>query len=93
MLHIGMASGRRFYSIERRGHRQGYRMGDVDGIVLGDEAESSKAKGEKWCWEDCPKELLSSVDVDDTFRRWRVARLVSRIWYDIVETAEFCLGR
>jgi len=37
MIHIGMASGRRYYSIERKAHREGYKMKDVDGEVLEDD--------------------------------------------------------
>jgi pyroglutamyl-peptidase len=68
MVHVGMAGGRDFYSVERRGHRDGYAMGDVDGVVLGDERGT-----EGWVWEGCPVELESGVDVDDVWRRWRRA--------------------
>jgi hypothetical protein len=37
MIHVGMAGGRDFYSVERRGHRDGYFTVDVDGVILGDE--------------------------------------------------------
>lgn len=37
MIHIGMASGRKWYSIERRAHRDGYVMKDVDGEILEDD--------------------------------------------------------
>jgi pyroglutamyl-peptidase len=65
-----MASGRRFYSVERRGHRDGYVMRDVDNEFLGD-AERRKQEGEKWIWNGLPEELLSSVAIDDVWRRWR----------------------
>ncbi|TVY27915.1 Pyroglutamyl-peptidase [Lachnellula hyalina] len=71
-IHIGMASGRKFYSVERRGHRTGYMMRDVDNEFLGD-AERRKEEQEKWIWHGLPEELLSSVDVDDVWRRWRTA--------------------
>jgi len=71
-VHIGMASGRKFYSVERRGHRDGYVMRDVDNEFLGD-AERRKCEGEKWIWNDVPEELLSSVTIDDVWRRWRTA--------------------
>lgn len=76
MIHVGMASGRSFYSIERRAHRTGYVMGDVDGVVLGDEHERAEKEGKDWIWEDCPDELLSDVDIDDVWRRWRKTRPV-----------------
>jgi pyroglutamyl-peptidase len=82
MIHVGMAGGRDFYSVERRGHRDGYVMGDVDGVVLGDERRQRVDReegngGEKWVWEGCPEELETCVDLDDVWRRWRVALPVS----------------
>lgn len=65
-IHIGMAGPRLFYSIERRGHRSGYVMPDVDGevprggVADGDEGE-----------EKGPEELESAFDVEDVLRRWR----------------------
>jgi len=72
MVHIGMASGRRFYSVERRGHRDGYNMRDVDGEFLGDE-ERQKVEGDKWIWADVPEELETACNIDDIWRRWRIA--------------------
>ncbi|CZT05339.1 uncharacterized protein RAG0_11483 [Rhynchosporium agropyri] len=71
-IHIGMASGRQYYSVERRGHRDGYNMKDVDGELLEDE-ERRKIEGKDWIWDGMPEELLSSVDVDDVWKRWRAA--------------------
>ena len=75
-VHIGMASGRRFYSVERRGHRDGYGMEDVDKALLGDNARK-KIEGDKWIWNGLPEELLSAADIDDVWRRWRIALPVS----------------
>ncbi|KAL2154417.1 hypothetical protein VTH82DRAFT_3093 [Thermothelomyces myriococcoides] len=36
-IHVGMAGPRPFYNIERRGHREGYKMRDVDGELLEDD--------------------------------------------------------
>lgn len=72
MIHIGMASGRKFYSVERRGHRDGYVMKDVDEQFLGD-VERRKLEGEDWVWYGLPEEILSNVNVDDVWRRWRTA--------------------
>jgi pyroglutamyl-peptidase len=69
MVHVGMAGGREYYSVERRGHRDGYMMADVDGVVLGEE----KWKGDRWIWNGCPEEIMTSVDVDDVWQRWRSA--------------------
>lgn len=71
-----MAGGRDFYSVERCGHRDGYVMADVDGLVLGDE-KSRNEDGEEWVWEGCPEVLETGVDVDDVWRRWRSALPVS----------------
>lgn len=71
-IHIGMASGRKFYSIERRGHRDGYAMRDVDNDYLGD-VERHKEEQDKWIWHGLPAELMSAVKVDDVWTRWRRA--------------------
>lgn len=71
-LHIGMAAGRQFYSVERRGHRDGYAMKDVDNELLGDGARRAREK-ENWIWAGMPEELLTSVDIDDVGKRWRAA--------------------
>jgi len=72
MVHIGMATGRKYYSVERRGHRDGYNMKDVDGELLRD-AERRKVEGENWIWDGLPEEILSDMDVDDIWQRWRAA--------------------
>jgi len=71
MVHVGMASGREFYSVERRGHRDGYAMRDVDGELLGDERGKAKRGEGEWVWEGCPDELLSDFDIDDVWMRWK----------------------
>ncbi|TAQ89298.1 hypothetical protein B7494_g2381 [Chlorociboria aeruginascens] len=72
MIHIGMAAGRKYYSIERRAHRDGYNVKDVGGEYLMDD-ERRKKEGKDWTWYGTPEEILSDVDVDDVARRWRVA--------------------
>jgi hypothetical protein len=69
-IHIGMAGPRLFYSLERRGHRDGYVMQDVDGEFLGD-GERRVREGEDWVWSGAPAELESEVDVEDVLGRWR----------------------
>ncbi|KAK2624063.1 hypothetical protein QTJ16_006697 [Diplocarpon rosae] len=71
-IHIGMATGRNFYSVERRGHRDGYSLKDVDHELLGDE-ERRKLEGDEWIWNGMPEELLSSLDIDDVWDRWSSA--------------------
>ncbi|KAK4132272.1 peptidase C15, pyroglutamyl peptidase I-like protein [Trichocladium antarcticum] len=69
-IHIGMAGPRLFYSIERRGHRDGYGMEDVDGVLLGDEARRGR-EGPGWVWEGVPAELETELDLEDVLGRWR----------------------
>jgi pyroglutamyl-peptidase len=71
-VHIGMATGRKYYSVERRAHRDGYAMKDVDEQFLGD-AERKKEEGDKWIWHGLPEEFLTSADIDDVWKRWRIA--------------------
>ncbi|KAL2136295.1 hypothetical protein VTI74DRAFT_4530 [Chaetomium olivicolor] len=70
VIHVGMAGPRLFYSIERRGHRDGYTMADVDGQFLGDE-QRRREEGERWVWDGVPEELQTEVDVEDVLGRWR----------------------
>lgn len=91
-IHIGMASGRKFYSVERRGHRDGYNMKDVDNELLGD-AERRRVEGEKWIWHGMPDELLSVVDVDDVWKRWRAALPVRLVLLLLWEMANKVQGK
>ncbi|KAI0526060.1 hypothetical protein F5B22DRAFT_267036 [Xylaria bambusicola] len=68
-VHIGMAGPQLVYSVERRGHRDGYGAKDVDGKLLEDEKRHAE-QGENWIWHGVPGELLSDFDVDDVHRRW-----------------------
>lgn len=71
-VHIGMAGGRRYYSVERRGHRDGYGAADVGHEFLGD-ADRQKAEGTDWIWNGLPEEILSDMNIDDVWVRWRAA--------------------
>ncbi len=68
-VHVGMAGPQLVYSIERRGHRDGYGAKDVDGRFLEDESAHAEL-GERWIWHGVPRELSSDFDVDDVHRRW-----------------------
>ena len=72
MIHIGMAFGRKFYSVERRGHRDGYYMKDVNDEFLEDD-ERHNREGDYWIWSGLPEEILSDTNIDDIWRRWRTA--------------------
>lgn len=75
-IHIGMASPRLHYSIERRGHRDGYAMRDVDGELLGDDGRRLR-EGKDWIWDGMPAEILTDVDMEDVLRRWKMHSPVS----------------
>ncbi|KAK9418477.1 hypothetical protein SUNI508_07965 [Seiridium unicorne] len=68
-LHIGMAGPTNRYSIERRGHRDGYRHKDVDGNFLEDEKRHER-EGDEWIWHGTPSELLTDLDIGDIYQRW-----------------------
>ncbi|KAF0332653.1 hypothetical protein GQ607_000669 [Colletotrichum asianum] len=70
VVHIGMAGPRLFYSVERRGHRDGYAFPDVDGNRLEDE-ERRKEQGEGWVWYGCPDEIETEFDLGDVLGRWK----------------------
>lgn len=69
MIHIGMAGGREFYSVERRGHQDGYLSADVDNQYLGDEARKEE-EGDKWIWHGLPKELLTDLKIAKVWDLW-----------------------
>ena len=64
VLNIGMAPGRRFYSLETCGHRDGYNRNDVDAKTL---------TGDTF-WQDTyksPEVLHTTFDTEDVWRRWK----------------------
>ncbi|KAI0009110.1 peptidase [Xylariaceae sp. FL0662B] len=68
-VHIGMAGPQLVYSLERRGHRDGYNKKDVDGQLLGDE-QRRKREGDDWIWHGVPEELLTDLDIERIYGRW-----------------------
>ncbi|KAK3329687.1 hypothetical protein B0H66DRAFT_541800 [Apodospora peruviana] len=70
VIHIGMAGPDMVYSIERRGHRDGYAMKDVDGEFLKDQDRKLK-EGKNWVWFGEPAELLTDFDLDDILKKWK----------------------
>ncbi|KAK0746184.1 hypothetical protein B0T18DRAFT_327066 [Schizothecium vesticola] len=69
-IHIGMAGPTPHYSIERRGHRDGYAMKDVCGDFLKDQPRRVR-EGKDWVWDGVPAELLTDLDLDDVLARWQ----------------------
>ncbi|OAL22953.1 hypothetical protein AYO22_06861 [Fonsecaea multimorphosa] len=64
ILHIGMAGGRDCYSLETRGHRDHYRIKDVDdcdGFTWGEN---------RWKTEGIPEVLFVGWDEVDVLARW-----------------------
>ena len=65
ILHIGLAAGRSYFTLERGAHRDGYdQIADVEGHKFSAE-RSSKVFG------DCPAVLQPTFRVEDVWRRWR----------------------
>ncbi|KAH8884533.1 putative pyroglutamyl peptidase type I [Thozetella sp. PMI_491] len=69
-VHIGMAGPELEWQLERRGHRDGYALKDVDGEFLRDQNRKLK-EGKNWVWDGVPAELLTDVNVEDVFARWK----------------------
>ncbi|KAH8727085.1 hypothetical protein GQ44DRAFT_678033 [Phaeosphaeriaceae sp. PMI808] len=67
ILHIGLAAGRNYFSLEQGAHKRGYdRIPDVDGERYPEsEAES------KFPSSDFPNVLKTSFDTSDVLARWR----------------------
>jgi len=70
VIHIGMAGPDSMWQIERRGHRDGYAMKDVDGEFLRDQ-ERRRKEGKDWVWDGVPAELETELDLDDVLQRWK----------------------
>jgi pyroglutamyl-peptidase len=65
VLHIGLAAGRQFFTLERQAQSGPYdKFKDVDGKVFPD-SEAEKLFGE------CPEALQPTFDCDDVWKRWR----------------------
>jgi len=65
VLHIGLAAGRDYYTLERQS-RGGYfdRLKDVDGHVF-------PAEDAQKLFSSCPEILKPTFDTEDVWRRWR----------------------
>lgn len=66
VLHIGMSSGRDFYTAEEYAHRDGYSKNkDLDGETL------SAYHGLEF-FDDCPPIMTTSLDCEDVLRKWHL---------------------
>lgn len=64
VVHIGLAPGRSYYSIETCAHRDGYVKKDVRGALP--EGNTVRHGG-----QECPAILQPSLDLADIWRRWK----------------------
>lgn len=65
VLHIGMASGRKHYCLERYAHRDGYvKNRDLDGKM-------PSADEGRTIFGDCPPKMTTSLDYDDILLKWQ----------------------
>lgn len=63
ILHIGLAAGRTYYTLERLAYRDRFdRIPDVDGV---------KFKEAEQIWHDVPIVMRPSFNCEDVWRRWR----------------------
>ena len=65
ILNIGMAAGRKYYSVESQAHRDGYKIRDVDGNL--------PTAQEKY-WRDlveCPEIMKPDLNTEEVFARWK----------------------
>ncbi|KAF5266847.1 hypothetical protein FOXYS1_2292 [Fusarium oxysporum] len=68
VIHIGMAGPRPFYSIERRGHRDGYKHPDVDGEYIDGEEERER---NDWPWRGLPEEIETELNLNEILPLWQ----------------------
>ncbi|KAF5684368.1 pyroglutamyl peptidase type I [Fusarium circinatum] len=68
VIHIGMAGPRPFYSVERRGHRDGYKHPDVDGEYIDGEEERER---NDWPWRGLPEEIETELNLDEILPLWQ----------------------
>jgi pyrrolidone-carboxylate peptidase len=67
ILHIGLAAGRKFFTLEKGTHGRGYgNIPDVDGERFTDDAAEKLFPRAEY-----PRVLKTSFDVDDVLVRWR----------------------
>lgn len=66
VLHIGMASTQPKYCLEQLGHRDDYKIRDLDGAVPVSDPDSPE-----WPWHSVPSQLTTDLDVHDVHRRWQ----------------------
>lgn len=66
VLHIGMASTQPKYCLEQLGHRDDYKIKDLDNAVPLQDQDNPQ-----WPWRNVPSHLLTDLDVHDVHQRWQ----------------------
>lgn len=72
VLHIGMASTRPQYVLETLGHRDNYKLGDLDSKL-----PVQDPSRDDWPWEGVPSQLMTELDAEDILKRWNAHLPVS----------------
>lgn len=90
-IHIGMASARPQYALERRAHRTGYFKPDISGEFLEDE-QQGKRDDENWIWHGLPDELESAYDIPNVYLRWKELSSVWKLFPLPKIGPQVCLG-
>lgn len=75
MLHIGMASTKKQYVLERLGHRDDYKLLDLD-----EKLPNQNPSSDDYPWHGIPAQLTTDLDVADIKRRWETYLPVSASW-------------
>ncbi|KAG6362119.1 hypothetical protein INS49_010348 [Diaporthe citri] len=65
VLHIGMASTKKQYVLERLGHRDDYKLLDLD-----ERLPNQNPSSDDYPWHGIPAQLTTDLDVADIKRRW-----------------------
>lgn len=65
VLHIGMASTKKQYVLERLGHRDDYKLLDLD-----EKLPNQNPSSDDYPWHGIPAQLTTDLDVADIKRRW-----------------------
>lgn len=72
MIHLGMATGRDYFTIETCGSRDGYAYPDANGEFLGD-GDRRRKEGDNWIWAGLPERLETDLNTHQILLRWRRA--------------------
>lgn len=65
VLHIGMASTKKQYVLEKLGHRDDYKLLDLD-----EKLPNQNPSSDDYPWHGIPAQLTTDLDVADIQRRW-----------------------